>query len=155
MLTWFWMESDRKDSKDIWKNKLWSILNFWKSNKEGFVLPSIKLYWKLHQYKRRVENAGLKLNIQKMKIMATGRITSWQTNGEQWKQRQTLFSWAPKKKITADGDYSHETKRCLLLGRKAMTNVGSILKSRDVTLSTKVHRVLQVPRANQLSHWSS
>ena len=70
--------------------------------------------------------------------MASGPITSWQIDGET-KQGETLFSWAPK--ITADGDCSHEIKRRLLLGKKAMTNLDSILKSRDITLSIKVHLV--------------
>ena len=69
--------------------------------------------------------------------MAFGPITSWQINGKQWKQWLTLFLGGSK--ITADGDCSHEIKRCLLLGRKVMTNLDSILKSRDITLPTKVH----------------
>ena len=102
------------------------------------------------------EKVGLKLNIQKTKIMASDPITSWKIDGETMETVRDIFFWrGGGSKITADGDYSHETKRCLLLGRKAMTNIGSILKSRDVTLSTKVHGVLQVPRANRLSHWSS
>ena len=84
------------------------------------------------------EKIGLKLNIQKTKIMASGPIPSGQIDGEQWKQWQTIFL---DSKITADGDCSHEIKRCLLLGRKAMTNLDSILKSRDITLPTKVHLV--------------
>ena len=85
--------------------------------------------------KEASEKAGLKLNILKIKIMASSPITSWQI-GKQWQQWQTLFSWAPKslQMVTA----SREIKRCLLLGRKAMTNLDSILKSRDVTLPTKV-----------------
>ena len=71
--------------------------------------------------------------------MASGPITSWEIDGEQWKQCQTLFWGAPK--ITADGDCSHEIKRHLLLGRKVMTNLNSILKSRDITLPTKVRLV--------------
>ena len=85
--------------------------------------------------KEESENVGLKLNIQKTKFMATGPITSWQTVGEQW---LILFLWAPK---TADGDCSHEIKRHVLLGRKVMTNLDSILKSRDITLSTKANLV--------------
>ena len=69
--------------------------------------------------------------------MALGPITSWQINGETMETVTDLFSWVPK--ITADGDYSHEIKRCLLLGRKAMTNLDSVLKSRDIILVTKVH----------------
>ena len=89
--------------------------------------------------KEESEKVGLKLNIQKIKIMVSGSITSWQIYGEQWKRWLTLFFWAPK--ITADGDCSHEIKICLLLGRKVITNLDSILKSRDITLSTKVHLV--------------
>ena len=93
----------------------------------------------LMRVKEESEKAGLKLNIQKTKIMASGPITSWQIDGETWKQWQTLYFGGSK--ITADGDYSHEIKRCLLLGRKTMINVDSILKSRDITLPTKIHLV--------------
>ena len=85
------------------------------------------------------ENAGLKLSIQKTKIMASGPIISWQINGEKVEKSDRLF-WG-RLQITADGDYSHEIKRRLLLGRKAMTNLDSMFKSRDVTLPTKVHLV--------------
>ena len=85
------------------------------------------------------EKVGLKLNIQKMKIMASGPITSWQIDGETM-EIMTDFIFLGSK-ITAWGDCNHEIKRLLLLGRKAMTNLDSILKSRDVTLPTKVHRV--------------
>ena len=90
--------------------------------------------------KVKVENekVSLKLNIQKMKFVASGPITSWEIDGKQWKQCQTLF-WGSK--ITADGDCSHEIKRRLLLGRKAMTTLGGIFKSRDITLPTKVRLV--------------
>ena len=84
------------------------------------------------------EKVGLKLNIQKTKIMASGPITSWEIDGEQWKQCQTILGGS---KITADGDCSHEIKRRFLLGRKVITNRDSILKSRDITLPTKVHLV--------------
>jgi len=84
------------------------------------------------------EKAGLKFNIQKTKIMASGPITSWQTDGE---TMETVTGFFLPSKITADGDCSHEIKRCLLLGRKAMTNLDSILKSRDITLPTKVRLV--------------
>ena len=88
--------------------------------------------------KERSEN-GLKLNIQKTKIMASGPITLWQINGETMETvRDFIFLGS---KITADGDCSHKIKRHLLLGRKAMTNPDSILKSRDITLSTKAHPV--------------
>ena len=84
-----------------------------------------------------VGSAGLKLNIQKTKIMASGPITSWQKDGEEV-EAMTDFIFLGSK-ITADSDCSHEIKRHLLLGRKAMTNLDSILKSRDITLPTKVH----------------
>ena len=86
--------------------------------------------------KEESEKVGLKLNIQKMKIMASGPITSWQIDGETVADFIFLGS-----KITADGDCSHEIKRRLLLGRKVMTNVDRIVKSRDITLPTKVHLV--------------
>ena len=90
----------------------------------------------LTKVKEESEKAGLKLNIQKMKIMASGAITSWQIDGE---TMETVldFIWGGSK-ITADGDCSHEIRRCLLLGRKAMSNLDSILKSRDIILLTKV-----------------
>ena len=86
--------------------------------------------------KEESEKVGLKLNIQKMKIVASGPIPSWQIDGETV-ERVADFIFGGSK-ITAEGDYSHEIKRCLLLGRKAMTNPNSILKSRDITLPTKV-----------------
>ena len=89
--------------------------------------------------KEENEKVGLKLNIQKTKIMASGPITSWEIDGETMKT-VTDFIFRGYK-ITADGDRSHEIKRCLLLGRKVMTNVDSIFKSRDITLPTKVHLV--------------
>ena len=93
----------------------------------------------LMKVKVESENVGLKLNIQKTKIMASGPITSWQIDGKT-KETVTDFIWWGSK-ITADGICSHEIKRCLLLGRKAMTNLDSILKSRDITLPTKVRLV--------------
>ena len=89
--------------------------------------------------KEESEKAGLKLNIQNMKIMASGSITSWQIDGEKM-ETVTDFIFLGSKS-TADGDCSHEIKRCLLLRRKAMTNLDSILKSRDITLPTKVRLV--------------
>ena len=86
--------------------------------------------------KKESEKVGLKLNIQKIKIMASGPITSRQIDGE---TVTDFIFWGSK--ITADGDYSHEIKRRLLLGRKVMTNLDSILKSKDITLPTKVHLV--------------
>ena len=90
----------------------------------------------LMKVKEESEKVGLKLNIQKTKIMASGPITSWQIDGET--MEDFIFGGS---KITADGDCIHEIKRCLLFGKKVITNLDSILKSRDITLSTKVHLV--------------
>ena len=93
----------------------------------------------LMKVKEESENVGLKLNIQKSKIMESGPVTSWEIDGE---TVETLADFILRgSKITADGDCSHEFKRRLLLGRKVMTNLDSILKSRDITLPTKVHLV--------------
>ena len=89
--------------------------------------------------KEESEKVSLKLNIQKTKIMASGPITSQQIDGEKMETVTDFIFWGSK--ITADGDCSHEIKRCLLLGRKVMTNLDSMLKSRDITLPTKVHLV--------------
>ena len=89
--------------------------------------------------KEESEKAGLKLNIQKTKIMACGPITSWQIDEETMETVRDFIFWGSK--ITADGDCSHEIKRFLLLGRKVMTNLDSIFKSRDITLPTKVRLV--------------
>ena len=102
---------------------------------ENLELKSLQM-----KVKEESENIGLKLNIQKTKIMASGPITSWEIQmGKQWKQCQTLFLGGSK--ITADGDCSHEIKRRLLLGRNVMTNLDSVLKSRGITLPTKVRLV--------------
>ena len=93
----------------------------------------------LMKVKEESEKADLKLNIQKTKLMASGPITPWQVDGETM-EKVTGFIFLGSK-ITADGDCSHEIKRCLLLGRKAVTNLDSTLKSRDITLPTKVHLV--------------
>ena len=93
----------------------------------------------LMKVKEESETVGLKLNIQKTKIMASSPITSWQIDGETVETVADVIFL--RSKITADGDCSHEIKRCLLLGRKVMINLDSILKSRDITLSTKVHLV--------------
>ena len=90
----------------------------------------------LMKVKEESEKVGLKLNIQKMKIMASSLITSWEID-EETRETVTDFTFLGSK-ITADGDCSHEIKRCLLLGRKAVTNVDSVLKSRDITLPTKI-----------------
>ena len=93
----------------------------------------------LMKVKEESEKVGLKLNIQKTKIMASSPITSWQIDGETMETvRHFIFGGS---KITADGDYSHEIKRHLLLGRKVMTNLDTIFKSRDITLPTKVRLV--------------
>ena len=93
----------------------------------------------LMKVKEESETVGLKLNIQKMKIMASGPITSWQIDGETVETVSDFIFLGSK--ITADGDCSHEIKICLLLGRKVMTNLDSILKSRDITLPTKIRLV--------------
>ena len=90
----------------------------------------------LMKVKEESEKVGLKLNIQKTKIMASSPITSWEIDGETVETMSDFIFWGSK--ITADGDCRHEIKRHLLLGRKAMTNLDSILKSRDITLPTKV-----------------
>ena len=89
--------------------------------------------------KEETEKVGLKLNIQKTKIMASGPVTSWQIDGETVETVSDFILGGSK--ITADSDYSHEVRRCLFLGRKAMTNLDSVLKSRDISLPTKVHTV--------------
>ena len=91
----------------------------------------------LKKVKEGSEKGGLKLNMQKTKIMASGPITSWQINGETLETVTDFILGGSK--ITTDGDCGHEIKRCLLLGRKVMTNLDSILKSRNITLPTKVH----------------
>ena len=93
----------------------------------------------LMKVKEESEKVGLKLNIQKTKIVASSPITSWQIHGETVYIAADFIFWGSK--ITADGDCSHEIKRCLLLGRKVMTNLYSILKSKDITLSTKIYLV--------------
>ena len=100
------------------------------------VAESEELKSLLTKQKEESEKVGLKLNIQKTKIMASGLITSWQIDGETVRTVADFIFLGSK--ITADGDCSHETKRRLLLGRKVMTNLDSILKSRDITLPTKV-----------------
>ena len=97
---------------------------------------------RLMKVKEESENLGLRLNIQKTKIMASGPITLWQI-GREIVETVTDFIFLDSK-VTVDGDYSHEIKRCLLLGRKVLTNTDSIFKSRDNTLPTKVHLVKAV-----------
>ena len=89
--------------------------------------------------KEESEKTGLKLSIQKIKIIASGPITSWQIDGETVKTMTDFIFLSPK--ITEDGDCSHDIKRCLLLGRKSVTNLDSLLKSRNITLPTNVHLV--------------
>ena len=96
----------------------------------------------LMKVKEDSEKAGLKFNIQKIKIMASSPITSWQIDGETVETMADFIFGGSK--LTADGDCSHEIKICLLLGRKAMTNIDSILKSRDITLPTNIHLVKAV-----------
>ena len=105
----------------------------------------------LMKVKEESEKVGLKLNIQKTKLMASGPITSWQIDGE---TVETVLDFIlGGSKITADGDCSHEIKRRLLLGRKVMTNLDSILKSRDITLPTKVHQVKEsCPQALEIDN---
>ena len=101
-------------------------------SEEDLKIPSVKV-------KEESENVGLKLNIQKTKIMASGPITLWEID---WETLETVSDFIlGGSKITTDGDCSHGIKRCLLLGRKVVTNLDSILKSRDITLPTKVHLV--------------
>ena len=102
----------------------------------------------LLKVKEETEKVGLKFNIQKTKIMASGPITSWQIDGEVMETVTDFMFWGSK--ITADGDCSHKIKRCLLLGRKVMTNPDSILKSKDITLPTKVRLV----KARRFFQWS-
>ena len=98
-----------------------------------------KLKRLLMKVKEESENVGLKLNIQKTKIMVSGPITSWEIHGETVETVSDFIFLGSN--ITADGDCSHEIKRCLLLGRKVMTNLDNIFKSRDITLPTKIHLV--------------
>ena len=100
--------------------------------------------------KEESEKVGLKLNIQKTKTMASGPITSWQIDGETVETVSDFIFWCSK--ITADGDYSHEIKRHLLLRRKVMTNLDSILKSRGITLSTKVRLVKAISSGHALMY---
>ena len=113
-----------------------NINNLRYANNTTLMAESEELKSLLMKVKEGSEKAGLKLNLQKAKIMASGPITLWQIDGETMETVRDSF-WQGSK-ITADGDCSHEIKRCLLLGRKAMTNLDSILKSRDITLPTKV-----------------
>ena len=109
------------------------------ANDTTLIAESKELKSLIMKVKEESEKVGLKLNIQKTKIMASGSITSWQIDGETVEAVADFIFWGSK--ISADGDCSHEIKRCLLLERKVMTNLDSILKSRDITLPTKVRLV--------------
>ena len=113
-----------------------NINNLRYADNTTFMAESKELKSLLMKVKEESEKVGLKLNIQKTKITASGPITSWQTDGETM-ETVTHFIWGGSK-ITTDGDCSHEIKRRLLLGRKVMTNLDSLLKSRDITLPTKI-----------------
>ena len=116
-----------------------NINNFRYADETTLMAESEELKSLLMKVKEESEKVGLKLNIQKTKIMVSGPITSWQIDGESVETMRD--SNLGGSKITADGDCSHEIKRRLLLGRRVMTNLDSILKSRDITLPTKVHLV--------------
>ena len=116
-----------------------NINNFRYADNTTLMAESEELKSLLMKVKAESEKVGLKLNIQKMKIMASIPITSWEIDGETVETVSDFIFWGSK--ITADGDCSHEIKRRLLLGRKVMTNLDSRLKSRDITLPTKVHLV--------------
>ena len=115
-----------------------NINNFRYADDTTLMAESEELKSLLMKVKEESEKVGLKLNIQKTKVMVSGPITSWEIDGAVETMADFIFLGS---KITADGDCSHEIKRSLLLGRKVMTNIDSILKSRDITLSTKVHLV--------------
>ena len=115
------------------------INNFRYTDDTTLMAESKELKSLLMKVKEESEKVGLKLNIQKTKIMAFSPITSWQIDGETMETVRDFISLDSK--ITANGDCSHEFKRCLLLRRKAITNLDSILKSRDITLPTKIHLV--------------
>ena len=126
-----WLDEPQAGIKISWRN----INNLIYADDTTLMAESKKELKSLLMRMKESEKAGLKFNIQKTKIMASSPITSQQTDGE------TVTGFFLCSKITADGDCSHEIKRCLLLGRKAMTNLDSMLKSRDITLPTKVRLV--------------
>ena len=120
------------------ESRLWrNINNLRYADDTTLMAESEELKSFLMKVKEESEKVGLKLNIQKTKIRASGAITSWQIDGETMETVTDFIFWGSK--ITADGDCSHEIKRCLLLRRKVMTNLDSILKSRDTTLPTKAY----------------
>ena len=116
-----------------------NINNLWYADDTTLMAESKEQKSLLMKVKEESEKVGLKFNIQKTKIMASGTITSWQMDGETVETVSDFILGGSK--ITTDGDCSHEIKRCLFLGRKVMTNLDSILKSRDITLPTNVHLV--------------
>ena len=116
-----------------------NISNLRYADETTFMAESEELKSLLMKVKEESEKVGLKLNFQKTKIMESGPITSWQIDGETVETVSEFIFWGSK--IPADGDCSHEIKRCLLFGRKVMSNLDSIFKSRDITLPTKVHLV--------------
>ena len=131
------MRNDRLDEAEAGiKIARWNISNFRYVDDTPLMAESEKLKRLFMKVKQNSEKVGLKVNIQKTKIMASGPISSWQIDGE---TVADFIFWGSQ--ITVDGDCSHEIKRRLLLGRKVMTNLDSILKSRDITLPTKVHLV--------------
>ena len=116
-----------------------NINNLRYADETTLMAESEELQGLLRKVKEESEKVGLKLNIQKTKIMASGSITSWEIDGETVETVSDFIFWGSK--ITADGDCGHDIKRRLLLGRKVISNLDSILKSRDITLPTKVHLV--------------
>ena len=126
-----WLDKAQAGIKIAWRK----MINLRYADETTLIAESEELKSLLMKVKEESENVGLKLNIQKTKIMASGPITSWQIDGETMEIAADFIFLGSK--ITADGDYSHEIKRCLLLGRKVMTNLDSILKSRDITLPTR------------------
>ena len=126
------LEEAQAGIKIAWRN----INNLRYADDTTLMAESEELKSLLMKVKEESEKVGLKLNIQKTKIMASGPITSWEIEGETVKTVSDFIFLGSK--ITADGDCSHEIKRCLLLGRKVITNLDSILKSRDITLPTKI-----------------
>ena len=134
--------------RNIWQNEPQAGIKIAGRNKNSFryaddttLMTEIEKVLKTHliKVKEESEKVGLKLNIQKTKIMASGPITSWDIDGETVETVSDFIFWGSK--ITAGGDCSHEIKRHLLLGRKVMTNLDSIFKSRDISLPTEVHLV--------------
>ena len=128
-----------------------TVINFRYAEDTTLRAESKELKSLMTRVKEESENAGLKLNIQKTKIMATGSITSQQIDGGKV-ETVTDFIFLGSK-ITVDGDWNHEIKRCLLLGRKVMTNLDSILKSRDITLPIEVHIVKAVFSSSHVQIW--